>query len=51
LLSKVLTISSRTGGFTAAREKLLADKIDVTDFIVETIERVAEKHRGEKVHS
>jgi len=35
----------------AAREKLLADKIDVTDFIVETIERVAEKHRSEKVHS
>jgi len=36
---------------TAARERLLADKIDVTNYIVETLERVAEKHRSEKVHS
>ena len=35
----------------AAHEKLLADKIDVTDYIVDTIEQAAEKHRNKNVHS
>jgi len=36
--------------WAAARDRLLADKIDVTDYIVETIERAAEQHKGQNLH-
>jgi len=35
----------------AARERLLSDKIDVTDYIVDTIERAAEKDKNNKTQS
>jgi len=34
----------------AARERLLADKIDVTDYVVDTIERVVKDHQNKNIH-